>query len=89
MGTVNKTDLARELSELTGLTRQAATEAIEMLFAAVKTHAVAGDTVSIPGFGRFQVKARAARTGRNPMTGEPIQIPETRKLVFKPARPAT
>ncbi|GAA0311544.1 HU family DNA-binding protein [Rhodovulum strictum] len=89
MGTVSKTELARELSVLCGLTRQAATEAIEHLFAAVKVHAEQGDTVSIPGFGRFQVKARAARTGRNPMTGEPIQIPETRKLVFKPARPTT
>ena len=43
----------------------------------------AGDTVALIGFGKFQVKARPARTGRNPATGHPIEIPESRKLHFK------
>ena len=39
----------------------------------------------IPGFGTFQMKVRAARTGRNPRTGDPIQIPATKVVTFKPA----
>ncbi len=45
-----------------------------------------GEDVSLPGFGKFSVKETAARKGRNPATGEEIEIPAGRKVVFKPSQ---
>ena len=51
-----------------------------------ETAAVRGEEVSIPGFGKFKVQDKPARTGRNPSTGAAIQIAATRKVVFQPAK---
>ena len=83
MGTVSKADIVREIAQETGVTQESVRGAIDAFLGAVTTHAQAGDTVSLAGFGRFQVKARAARTGRNPNTGASVEIPESRKLAFK------
>jgi DNA-binding protein HU-beta len=47
---------------------------------------VRGEEVSLPGFGKFKVQAKPARTGRNPSTGEVIEIAATKKVVFQPAK---
>ena len=49
-------------------------------------HLQQGTKIRIPGLGIFQVSARAARTGRNPATGEPIQIKASKKIAFRPAK---
>ena len=49
-------------------------------------HLQQGSKIRIPGLGIFQVSARAARTGRNPATGEPIQIKASKKIAFRPAK---
>lgn len=86
MGTVHKADIAREVGEATGTSTKVAQAAIEALIGSITRHAEAGDTVRFLGFGAFSVKARPPRAGRNPATGEAIEIPETRKLLFKASK---
>lgn len=83
MGTVNKSEVARIVAETAGLQLKQAEAAIDAALAEILRRANHGDTVRFIGFGAFSVKARPARTGRNPATGEAIPIPESRKLVFK------
>ena len=80
---MNKNELVEAVAERTGLARSDAAQAVEAVLAAV-THALkAGDQVALSGFGTFVAKARAARTGRNPRTGEAIAIPASRAPAFK------
>jgi DNA-binding protein HU-beta len=75
---MNKQELVREIASLTGQTQK---KTDEMLGATINTiiEAVAeGEKVTLVGFGTFEAKERQARTGRNPKTGEAIQIPETK-----------
>lgn len=88
MGTVSKDALARTVAEKTGLNIATAKGAIDAFLDGVKASAEQGDTVRMNGFGSFAVKARPARTGRNPATGVPVEIPETRRLTFKAAKTA-
>jgi DNA-binding protein HU-beta len=59
--------------------------AIEKLLAVIISHLAAGDEINLAGFGKFSVADRAAREGRNPGTGEPIQIAATRSPKFTAA----
>jgi len=80
---MNRNDLVEAVSERTGLARSDAAQAIEAVLAAITAALCAGDTVTLSGFGAFVAKARAARTGRNPRTGEPIAIKASRAPAFK------
>ena len=83
---MNKTELVDAVAESADLSKAAAARAldavIETLTAAMKN----GDSVSLVGFGTFSVKDRAARTGRNPRTGEEIQIAAAKVPGFKPGK---
>jgi DNA-binding protein HU-beta len=68
------------------LTKAQAKAIVESVFAAIRDAAVKGDEVSLPGFGKFKVQDKPARTGRNPSTGAAIQIAATRKVAFQPAK---
>ena len=59
---------------------------VDGMLAAIAEAAAAGEEVALSGFGRFKVTERAARQGRNPATGETIQIAASRKLAFAPAK---
>lgn len=86
MGTVNKGEIVRQLAANYDNVPTASVKSLVDSFLDIITGlAEAGDTVSLIGFGKFQVKARPARTGRNPATGVPMEIPESRKLTFKPS----
>jgi len=85
MAILNKSDLANEVSAESGLDNGQAKLAIEKLFELVVRHLAQGDEVNITGFGKFTVTERAARSGRNPQTGEPITIPATQAPKFSPA----
>jgi len=80
---MNKTELIAAISEKSGLSKKdsekALTAAVESITDALK----AGDKVALIGFGTFEVKERAARTGRNPRTKEAITIPATKLPQFK------
>ncbi|OLT17126.1 hypothetical protein BJF80_02720 [Serinicoccus sp. CUA-874] len=80
---MNKTDLIEALAPRVG-GRAAAGAAVEALVDVVLREVAAGGTVSISGFGSFERVDRAARTGRNPRTGEAVPIPETRSPRFRP-----
>ena len=74
------------LAEAVGLSKGQAGEAVDALLASISGHLAGGDRVQIPGFGTFQVSERAARTGRNPATGETIQIAASKSVRFKPGK---
>ncbi|OIS65855.1 DNA-binding protein, partial [Bacillus subtilis] len=59
---------------------------VEKVFDTISEALKSGEKVSIPGFGTFEVRERAARKGRNPQTGEEIDIPATKAPAFKPAK---
>jgi DNA-binding protein HU-beta len=68
------------------LTKTQAKALVDALFGAIRDAAAKGEEVSLPGFGKFKVQAKPARTGRNPSTGAAIQIAATKKIVFQPAK---
>ena len=68
------------------LTKAQAKSIVDSVFAAIAGAAKKGEEVSIPGFGKFKVQAKPARTGRNPSTGATIQIAASKKVAFQPAK---
>ena len=80
---MNKNDLVDAVAERTGLAKSDAARAVEAVLGAVTDALRKGETVALSGFGSFVAKTRAARTGRNPRTGESIAIPASRAPAFK------
>jgi len=80
---MNKAELIDAVSEKAGLQKTEAGRAVEAVFDAITAALKTGDTVALLGFGTFNVKARAARSGRNPRTGETIEIPASNVPGFK------
>lgn len=83
---MNNNDLAEQLAAEQGLTKTDARKYVDGVFAAIVDAAAKGEEIAISGFGKFKVKASAAREGRNPSTGEPIQIAASKKLGLTPAK---
>jgi DNA-binding protein HU-beta len=83
---MNVTELAEQIATKHGVERKQAKQVIDGVFKAVIEAAQKGEEVSIPGFGKFKVSSREARQGRNPATGETIQIAASKKLAFTPAK---
>jgi DNA-binding protein HU-beta len=79
-------DLIDHVAREAGMEKSAAKKAIEAVFAGIVDAAKKGDEVNLPGFGRFKVKDSPARQGRNPATGQTIEIAASRKLGFSPAK---
>lgn len=80
---MNKTDLVNHIATSAGLTKTQATAALQAFETAVVDALANGGTVALTGFGTFAVKERAARAGRNPKTGETIQIAASKVPSFK------
>ena len=80
---MNKTELVANVAEKAGLTKKDAEKAVNALFSSIEEALVKKDKVQMIGFGTLEVKARAARTGRNPQTGDEIKIPASKNPVFK------
>lgn len=80
---VNKTDLIDIVAESTELPKKDATKAVDSVFSAITDALKDGGEVKILGFGTFSVTKRAASQGRNPRTGEVIEIGETNQPKFK------
>jgi len=83
---MNKTELIAAVAANTGLTKKDAERAVSATFEAITASLTKGEKVQVSGFGIFEVKAREARTGRNPRTKETIQIPATRLPAFKASK---
>ena len=82
---MTKNDLADRVAERTGLAGSQARQAVEAAIDAVSDELAAGGEVSIAGFGKFSVSQRAARQGRNPATGETINIAASKAAKFSAA----
>ncbi|TWG86928.1 DNA-binding protein HU-beta [Luteimonas sp. J16] len=80
---VNKSELIDQVADKAGLSKADAGRALDAVIDAVTAALKRGDSVNLVGFGSFSVKARAARTGLNPRTKEPLQIPASKNPVFK------
>lgn len=80
---MNKTELIEKISDKTDLAKTVASGALEAVLDSITESLSNGDSVAIAGFGTFSAKERAARMGRNPKTGESIQIAESRVPAFK------
>ena len=80
---MNKTELISAMVERSGLSRKDTQRALAAAFESITSSLAAGDRVQLVGFGTFETKDREARTGRNPSTGEPMEIPAARLPVFK------
>lgn len=80
---MNKTDLVAAVATAADLTKADATAATDAVFDAISGALKDGDTVSMIGFGSFSISERAAREGRNPRTGETIQIAAAKQPKFK------
>ncbi len=79
---MNKTQLVEAVAEKAGLNKREAEAAVNAMTAAITDALKAGDKVQLIGFGTFEVKARAARNGRNPKTGETITIAASKNPAF-------
>ena len=84
---MNKNDLISSVAEASGLTKADAGRAVDGVFDSIASALSSGDDVRIVGFGSFSVANRAASTGRNPRTGEEIQIPASKQPKFKAGAP--
>ena len=82
---ISTTELANIIAEQTKSTKKAAKETVQLVLDTVAAQLGAGNTVRLSGFGTFEVKDVAARTGRNPSTGEELQIEATKRVGFKAA----
>ncbi|MFW7415706.1 HU family DNA-binding protein [Demequina sp. SO4-18] len=76
--TLTRTDLVARISEASGITQGQAADALRAFEQTVTQSLAAGETVKLPGFAQFDTAERSARTGRNPRTGEPLEIPAGR-----------
>ncbi|EXJ24184.1 DNA-binding protein HBsu [Alkalibacterium sp. AK22] len=79
----NKAELIEKVASSADLTKKDATAAVEAVFETIKESLAEGEKVQVIGFGNFEVRDRAARKGRNPQTGEEIQIPASKVPAFK------
>lgn len=83
---MNKTQLIQKIAENGNMTKKDAETALNAVVAAISDAVAAGEKVQVSGFGSFDVKARDARTGRNPKTGEAVEIAASKRVVFSAAQ---
>lgn len=83
---MNKSELVAKVAETTELSKKDVTKAVDAVFEAISDALQGGDKVQLVGFGNFEVRERSARKGRNPQTGEEIEIPASKVPAFKPGK---
>ncbi len=83
---MNKGDLISKIADSADITKAQASDALNAVLDGVSEALVDGDKVTIVGFGTFSISHRDARTGRNPQTGETIQIAAKNVVKFKPGK---
>jgi DNA-binding protein HU-beta len=84
---MNTAELVDHLAGADGkISKAQAKSLVDGVFNAIRDAAVKGEEVSVPGFGKFKVQNKPARQGRNPRTGETVNIAASKKLAFQPAK---
>ena len=84
--TMTKADIIEAIYQKVGYSKKEAADLVELIFDTIKDTLAKGEKIKISGFGNFMVRDKKARTGRNPQTGEAIQISARRVLTFKPSQ---
>ena len=79
---MNKQQLVDVVAQNTGMTKKDSVAAVSAILDVITTALASGEDVKITGFGSFEVKTREARTGRNPKTGAPVEIPASKYVSF-------
>ncbi|UCG77688.1 MAG: integration host factor subunit alpha [Nitrospirota bacterium] len=82
---MTKADIVNTLFEKVGLPKKEAQDIIEIILSTMKETFVQGESIKISGFGTFNVRQKSARRGRNPKTGEEIEITPRRVVTFRPS----
>ncbi|MCH8551589.1 MAG: HU family DNA-binding protein [Natronospirillum sp.] len=83
---MRKPELAAAIAERAELSKDKANDVLNVVLDEITNSVSKGDAVTLVGFGTFQKKNRSARTGKNPQTGAPIQIPASSTVGFKPGK---
>jgi DNA-binding protein HU-beta len=83
---MNKAELVADVADRMGDSKQKGEEAVNAVFEAIAAALKNGNEVRLPAFGVFDVKDTAARTARNPQTGEEVKVPAGKKARFKPGK---
>lgn len=83
---MRKSDLIDAVAQASDLTKAQATQVVNAVLDEILLALSNGEAVSLPGFGSFERRHRAARTGRNPQTGKEMQIPASYAVGFKPGK---
>lgn len=83
---MNKTELIAKVAENACLSKKDAGRVVDAVFEAITTALKEGEKVQLIGFGNFEIRERAARSGRNPQTGETITIAASKNPTFKPSK---
>ena len=80
---MNRKQLVEGVAKEAGINLSSAADAVDAVLEVVSASLAAGESVTVPGFGTFEVRERGARTGRNPQTGEAIAIAASRAPAFR------
>ena len=83
---MTKADIVESVYERVGFSKKEAAQMVEMVFEIMKGNLEQGEKIKISGFGNFMVKEKRARKGRNPQSGEELEISRRRVLTFKPSQ---
>ena len=81
--TLTKSDIVEDLNNQIGLNKREAKELVDSVFETIKKTLISGEEVKVSGFGNFQLKDKPSRPGRNPRTGEDVEITARRVVTFK------
>jgi len=83
---MTKADLVERVYTKLGLSKSESAQIVESVFEIIKTTLENGEKIKIAGFGNFEIKEKSTRRGRNPQTGDEIEISARRVLTFKPSQ---
>lgn len=81
-----KADLITKIAKEMDISKQEAETGVNLFFRTIKEAILNGEEIELRGFGSFRFRNRGARLGRNPRTGEPVQVPSKKVLYFKPSK---
>lgn len=83
---MTKADIIEQIYEKVGFSKKESAEIVELVFDTMKTTLEKGEKIKISGFGNFVVRSKRPRVGRNPQTGEEIEISARKVLTFRPSQ---
>ncbi len=85
-GTMTKADIVEAIYEKIGFSKKESSEIVELVFNTIKETLEKGEKIKVSGFGNFVIRSKRPRIGRNPQTGEEIEISARKVLTFRPSQ---